>query len=111
MSEANLSQYAGPFITILVVLIGGSAMWGKIKNMVESNKQDVENVKARLKDCVQKDDCKREMDRGDVKFQEIKTDIKDIKNIQSKQDMVLTKIDTTLTLWAKNSHLPLPKDD
>ena len=106
-----IEQYASPFVTLLIVIIGGATMWGKIKNMVEDNKKDVDKVQEDIKSKVNKKDCEKDMERGDTKFQEIKDDIKDIKQIQVKQGEVLVKIDTTLTLWARNNHLPISKDE
>ena len=103
----GLSQYIGPLITALIIFIGGAAAWGRIRNIVENSKNEISEIKLDIKDRVQKDNCVREMSRGDHQFSEIKSDIKDIKTVQASQDKVLIKIDTTLTLWAKNNHLPL----
>ncbi|GAG26362.1 unnamed protein product, partial [marine sediment metagenome] len=44
------------------------------------------------------------------KFEEIKTEITAIKNTQIKQGKTLTRIDTTLTIWANNNGVQLPDE-
>ena len=52
---------------------------------------------------VPKLDCKEDMARGEKSFDEIKREMKEMKDLQITQGKVLIRIDTTLTLWAKQN--------